>query len=61
MSDFNHDLCEERHRKIDKGFGDMDNRVGKVENRFIAIITTLALNLIGVIALLVIVLSQVPK
>ena len=42
---YNHDLCEERHKGVDK----MDARLKKVENRFIAIMTILIANLIGVI------------
>jgi len=49
---YNHDLCEERHRYVDKEFVDMDGRIRKVENRFLAIITALVLNLVGVITLL---------
>ena len=51
---FNKDLCEERHRFITGEFENMNNRLKKVENRFLVIMTTLSLTLIGVIANLLI-------
>lgn len=58
MTDYNHDLCEERHGFIATEFAKHDGRIKKVENRFLAIITTLTLNLVGVIAILLITLSK---
>lgn len=58
MTDYNYDLCEERHGFITAEFAKHDWRIKKVENRFLAIITTLTLNLVGVIAILVINLTK---
>ena len=49
---FNPELCHERHEFITREFGDMDIRIKKVENRFLAIMTTLVINLIGIICTL---------
>ena len=46
MQDFNFSLCEERHESIDK-------RLGKLENRFMALIILLLMNLGGIIAVLI--------
>ena len=50
--EFNHALCEERHEKIGQWEIKMDKRMKSVENRFLAIMTALVLNLTGVIVLL---------
>ena len=44
-------LCDERHTHIDQTLGGLDERIKKVENRFIAILTALCLNLLGVLIL----------
>ena len=49
MSEYNQELCEDRHKRIPKEFKEMKDRLKKVENRFIAIMTVLIANLIGVI------------
>lgn len=58
MNEYNYALCEERHEKISKEFDNMDTRIKKVENRFIAIMTALILNLLGVVATLSVMISQ---
>lgn len=55
---FNYDLCEERHGFIKGAFGDMNNRIKKVENRFLVIMTTLVINLLGVICTLGVLLTH---
>jgi hypothetical protein len=55
--DYNKELCEERHKFITGEFESMDDRVKKVESRFLVIMTSLVLTLIGVIANLLIQLS----
>jgi len=60
---YNFALCEERHEYIKDGLTVMDTRMKRIENRFLAIITTLALNLIGVISILAVLLLKLglPK
>ena len=60
---YNFALCEERHKYIKDGQIIMDARMKKVENRFLTIVTTLALNLIGVISILAVLLLKLglPK
>jgi hypothetical protein len=58
MDEFNLDLCTERHGNIKIEFNRTDTRLKKVENRFLMIITALALNLLGVVATLLVILSQ---
>jgi len=50
--EYNPKNCEERHHFINKGFEKMDIRLKKVENRFLAIMTILVVNLLGVIGTL---------
>ena len=54
---YNHDLCEERHEFIPKEFTEVKARLKKVENRFIAIMTVLITNLIGVICIMGVLLA----
>ena len=58
--EYNKELCDERHHFITKGFEKMDIRLKKVENRFLAIITTVLLTLVGVIINLIVILTQKP-
>ena len=46
MQEFNFGLCEERHESIDR-------RLGKLENRFMALIVLLLMNLGGIITVLI--------
>jgi len=55
---FNSELCTERHGFITTEFARTDVRLKKVENRFLAIMTALVLNLLGVVATLLVILSQ---
>lgn len=50
---FNPDLCEERHGYLKEWCQGMEGRMKKVENRFLALMTTLCLNLLGVIVILI--------
>ena len=52
MDEFNSELCTERHKFIVDAFDKTDGRLKKVENRFLAIMTALILNLLGVIGVL---------
>lgn len=65
MNEYNQGLCEERHHTIDKAFGYFkdeigkhDMRIKKVENRFLAIMTALVLNLLGVVGTLAVLLLR---
>ena len=51
--EYNHDLCEERHSYLKTWCEEASNRMKKVENRFLAMMTTLCLNLIVVIIILI--------
>ncbi|NNF99490.1 MAG: hypothetical protein HKM93_08940 [Desulfobacteraceae bacterium] len=53
MTAYNHKLCEERHRHIEKTEDAMFTRLKKVENRFLALMTMLSMNLVGIIGVLV--------
>ena len=61
MDEFNTELCTERHEYIEKSFDSFDKRLKKVENRFLALITLLIGNLIGVIAVLGVLLIKFNK
>ena len=50
--EYNYQLCEERHEYLAQWSEEIKNRMGKIENRFLMIMTTLSLNLIGVIIIL---------
>ncbi len=50
--EYNHDLCEERHEYLSKWVKEIKDRMGKLENRFLMIMTTLSLNLVGVIIII---------
>lgn len=49
-TEYNAEWCKERHENIEKAFKYLDGRLKKVENRFLAMITILIMNLVGVIA-----------
>ena len=49
--EYNHELCQERHTYLKKWCKDMEDRVSKVNNRFIIMLTGLCLNLVGVVIL----------
>ena len=55
---YNGALCEERHTYIKEEFESMDRRLKKAENRFLMIMTTLCITLIGVIANLIVLLNK---
>ena len=50
--EFNHALCEERHEFLAEWAKEIENRMKSLNNRFLVIMTTLSLNLIGVIIIL---------
>lgn len=52
--DYNKELCDERHVRLDKWCIKLEVRMKVVENRFLALVTLLIANLLGVIATLVI-------
>jgi len=56
--DFSQSHCDERHTRLDRVCESMDRRLEKVENRFLITVTTLTLNLIGVISLLIIQIAR---
>jgi len=62
FDEYNQRLCEERHRHIEEKFQTMgdniNNRLDKLENRFLAIITTLVFNLLGVIVTVIILILR---
>ena len=58
MDIFNSELCTERHGFITTEFAKTVARLKKVENRFLAIMTALVLNLLGVVVTLLVILSQ---
>ena len=58
VDEFNSELCTERHDYIKTTFNKTDARLKKVENRFLAIMTALALNLFGVVLTLIIILVR---
>ena len=56
MSDYNEKNCDERHAHIDNWCQNMETKIRKVENRFLALISMLSLNLVGVIVTLIVLL-----
>ena len=50
---FNKKLCDERHDFIVTSFEKISSRLDRVEDRFLVIMTTLVITLVGVIANLV--------
>ena len=50
--EFNYKLCEERHEFLNKWAEEIESRMKSLNNRFLVIMTTLSLNLIGVIIIL---------
>ena len=58
MNAFNADLCTKQHEYIEKSFDKFDRRLKRVENRFLALITLLITNLLGVIAVLGVLLAK---
>jgi len=53
MKAFNPALCEERHDDIKKDRVEMFNRLKAIEGRWLVLMTALAANLVGVIAILI--------
>ncbi len=51
-TNFNYNLCEERHERIDDSMKVLFRGLEKVSNRFILFLTLLSLNLLGVIGIL---------
>lgn len=58
MIEFNLQLCEERHERIDDGMKNINMRLDKVENRFIVFLTLLCANLLGVVGSLFLLLTR---
>jgi len=56
--EYNQELCEERHERIDEAMKNIIRRLEKGENRVIVFLTLLSLNLIGVIANLFILFTK---
>jgi len=54
VDEFNQSHCDERHLALKDICEKLNMRLDKVENRFLIMITTLTLNLVGVISLLII-------
>ena len=57
-SDFNFELCQERHENIDEDLKEMKKGIKSVNNRFLVFLTMLALTLVGVAANLIIVITR---
>jgi len=55
---YNYELCEERHGNITEAFQRQGERIGKVENRFLAIMTILVVNLLGIVGTLAVLLLR---
>ena len=55
------ELCDERHKHLNEWRTATDARIKVVENRFLLIMTTLALTFLGVIVNLVLVILKVMK
>jgi len=58
MKNYNFELCESKHNSIDRTLEKIDQRIGRVENRFLALITGIVLNLLGVVGTLIILISR---
>ncbi len=48
--EFNWELCQTRHVKLDEDMKQVKIQLGKVSNRFIILLTMLSMNLVGVAA-----------
>ena len=59
--EYNPQLCQERHDNLKEWSDDMEQKLQKVSNRFIAMLAGLTLNLTGVIILLIIQLAKMPQ
>jgi len=57
-SEFNFELCQERHENIDEDMKEMKKGLKSVNNRFLIFLTMLALTLVGVAANLIIVVMR---
>ena len=59
---YNPGLCKERHRHIEEKFANMDviytNRLDKLENRFLKIMTVLVFNLLGILVTLILMIIR---
>ena len=55
---YNANWCADKHKHIDEELGKCDKRLSKVENRFLAMITILIMNLLGIIGTLSIILIK---
>ena len=53
MEAYNWELCQDRHRKIEKMEAEMWTRLKAVENRWFLLMLALVANMGGVIALLI--------
>ena len=51
---YNHDLCEDRHKRIPGEFEKMWTKIRQLENRFLLIVAMLIANLVGVIGVLLV-------
>jgi len=58
MTDYNFELCEARHQGLGESLREIKGRLSKVENRFLALITGILLNLLGVVGTLIILLTK---
>ena len=52
-NEYNYQLCKERHQQLGEWCKGVEDKIDKLENRFLAMITTLLLNFVGVIVLLI--------
>lgn len=50
--EYNYALCEERHETIKTESTEMFDRLKKIENRFLVIVTLLIANLMGIIGMI---------
>ena len=55
---FNKELCDEKHGTLNEWCNKLEIRVKSVENRFLAMVTLLVFNLLGVAGTLLILLAK---
>ena len=54
MTEYDHELCQDRHKRIPEEFKRMWDKIKQIENRFLITITLLLANLLGVIGILLV-------
>lgn len=59
MEGYNWELCQDRHRKIEKAEAKVDKRLKKVENRWVVLLTIMVITLLTVVGNLVVLLTRV--